>query len=128
MCRLDPWFWCVTKKQFVELECEVRDGVRLGLITNDFQELYPWPQEIFDNPTLGPNIHQVIAHASKVPFVVVFLCSHMHACMGMPQQVTAQYIKKITADYIPMPGVSWAIMKNLGKHGTPDTGMENSSS
>ena len=51
-----------------------------------------------------------------------------HACPCMAQQVTAQYIKKITADYIVMPGVSWAIMKNLGKHGTPATGMENSSS
>ena len=43
----------------------------------------------------------------------------------MPEQVTAHYIKKNAANYGPMPGVSFAIMKNFSKRGTLEIAMDN---
>ena len=117
-CRLDARFWCFTKKQLVQLEGEVRSYWEAKFIKNIFQEQFPYPQEIFDDPTMGPNIYQVIVCVRTVRSYDA--CATVtHTCML--QQVTALHIKRETENYAPMPGVSWAIMKNFAKHGTPIT-------
>ena len=89
----------------------MRSYWKAKFIKNHFQEQFPYPEENFNDPELGPNIYQVIAHACKVSHV----CAHARVL----HQVTAMHIKKITTDYRPLPGVPWAIMKNFAKHGTP---------
>ena len=66
VCRLDPLFWCVTKKQLVHLWGESRSYWEAKFIKNDFQDQFPYPQEMFDDPNLGPNLYQVIVYAFKV--------------------------------------------------------------
>ena len=72
LCRLDRRFWCLNKKQFMELQGELPDAWRLGLIPNDFQEKFPYPQETYEKH--GPNLYQV----QFVSTLMVCVVSRVH--------------------------------------------------
>ena len=75
--RLDPRFWCFTKKQLIALRDEVDAYWKAKHIKNLCQDQFPYPQEMFDDPNLGPNLYQVIVHACRHRT----LCTHEKSCM-----------------------------------------------
>ena len=93
----------MTKRQLVELLAELCDAVRIGLIENIFQDLFPYPQEKFDDPKLGPNLYQVIVHTCMGPYVAVWLCPNVHAwCANRSLPCTSTKTRRSTAQY-PVP-------------------------
>ena len=73
LCRLDRRFWCFDKKQLEQLQDEVYAYWSAKKIKNGCQEEFPYPQEIFDDPKLGPNIYQVMARLQGPAW-----CRHLH--------------------------------------------------
>ena len=60
---LDPIRWCVNKAQLQEFDAQVRQAFYWKEICNETPPNLPaYPQHIFDNPELGPNIHQAYMH------------------------------------------------------------------
>jgi hypothetical protein len=58
---LDPIYWGVSKDQLIEFGREVRAALHRGEIKGqpDENKPYYYPQWKFDDPKIGPNMHQV---------------------------------------------------------------------
>ena len=91
---LPPSYWGVSKEQLLAFRSEVEDAVARGRTGADGLVLrntgrFPYPQERFDDPTVGPNMYQV----------------------------TDQYLKPLTKAHAQLPGVSYALMLNGARGG-----------
>ena len=84
---LPPWMWGVSKKQFQTFVNEVRAAHAAGKIKGqpDPNEDFYYDPAKFDNPNVGPNMHQV----------------------------NLWMIKPMTKELKPLPGLSYALGKNL---------------
>ena len=58
---LHPVYWGISKQQLKDFGDEAREAIRKGEIRGnpDRRDKYYYPQERFDDPAIGPNIHQV---------------------------------------------------------------------
>jgi hypothetical protein len=58
---LDPIYWGVSKEQLIEFGREVREALHRGEIKgqSDPSMQFYYPQWKFDDPAIGPNMHQV---------------------------------------------------------------------
>jgi len=93
---LHPFYWGVSKEQLVEFGQEVRAALNRGEIQGqpDPNKDFYYPQEKFDDPKIGPNMHQV----------------------------NTWLIKPLTKDGTAknpafMPGLSYALMRNYATGG-----------
>ena len=91
---LPPSYWGVSKEQLLAFRSEVEDAVARGRTGADGLVLrntgrFPYPQERFDDPVVGPNMYQV----------------------------TDQYLKPLTKAHAQLPGLSYALMHNLTRGG-----------
>jgi len=89
---IEPAMWGVSKAQFSLFLDQVRAAHALGHIANvPPSEGSGYPQERFDDPEVGPSIHQVCARV----------------------------VKPATRACSPLPGVAWAMKMNLARGGLP---------
>jgi hypothetical protein len=89
---LPPSMWGLSKAQFALFLDEVRAAHKSGKISNYTRgdhPMGPYPQDKFDDPAIGPNIHQV----------------------------NMWFIKPATKACMPLPGVSYALKLNLARGG-----------
>ena len=88
---IKPWKWGVSKGQLALFLAEVRAAHDAGKIQGqpDPSKPFYYPQEKFDSLEVGPNMHQV----------------------------NASLIKPATRGAAPLPGLSWALAKNLKSGG-----------
>ena len=86
-----PGRWGISKKQFEEFGESVKQAMRKGEIATqpDPSKRFYYPQSKFDNPNIGPNMHQV----------------------------TRDLIKPRTAKHSMLPGASYAMLQNLSTCG-----------
>ena len=84
---LPPWMWGVNKRQFESFIDDVRAAHAAGKIVGqpDESEPFYYDPKKFDDPNVGPNMHQV----------------------------NEWMIKPMTRELQPLPGVSYALGKNL---------------
>ena len=87
--NLHPYRWGISKEQLKAFGGAVRAGMAGGEITNphgnDPSHPFHYPQAKFDDPNIGPNMHQV----------------------------NAGFIKPHTLDHPRLPGASYAVLQNL---------------
>jgi hypothetical protein len=89
---LHPLYWGVSRAQLATFIEEVRAAQHAGVICNPSREEAGsryYPQSKFDDPAVGPNMHLV----NKL------------------------LVKPLTASCPPLPGMSYALMKNLRRGG-----------
>lgn len=87
---LHPIMWGISKAQFALFLDEVKKAHAAGKINNHMPDgLAPYPDERFESPEVGPNMHQV----------------------------NMWVIKKATAQWAPLPGISYALKCNLSRGG-----------
>ena len=88
---LHPMYWGVDKSQLATFGDEVRAAMAQGKIRNqpDRTKDFYYPQERFDDPAIGPNMHQV----------------------------NNGLIKPLTKQHPELPSLSYAVMRNLKRGG-----------
>ena len=95
---IPPMYWGINRKQLADFRVEVQQAITEGRIKGQPDPLKPffYPQDKFDNPSIGPNMHQVNA--------------------GLIKPIT---LHGVDEDPTFMPGLSYALMRNFATGGLP---------
>ena len=86
-----PWFWGISKAQLIEFGNIVRAAMNRGEIKGqpDPSKPFYYPKKKFDDPNVGPNMHQVCdsnAAFHTALYREASLLLPQHACRSLPQR------------------------------------------